>query len=95
MNSGFHLNTNFCRLLFNYSEQLALAMSQKTRECRRSSENNEARRPKLFLNGIKTFQARGGGAHSTMDSILASHPVAPSLILGVPKKFSLDVAEIY
>ena len=34
-----------------------------------------------------------GGPHSTMDRVLASHPAAP--ILGVPKKFSLDVAEIY
>ena len=37
----------------------------------------------------------GGGPHSTMDSVLASHPAAPGSILGVPKKFSLDVAEIY
>ena len=32
---------------------------------------------------------------STMDSVLALHPAAPGLILGVPKNFSLDVAEIY
>ena len=37
----------------------------------------------------------GAGAHSTTDSVLAPHPVAPGSILGVPKKFSLDVAEIY
>ena len=30
-----------------------------------------------------------GGPHSTMDSILALHPVAPGLILNVPKNFSL------
>ena len=29
------------------------------------------------------------GPHSTMDSVLASHPAAPGLILGIPKKFSL------
>ena len=28
-----------------------------------------------------------------MDSVLASHPGAPGSILGVPKKFSLDVAD--
>ena len=27
--------------------------------------------------------------------ILASHPAATGLILGIPKNFSLDVAEIY
>ena len=30
-----------------------------------------------------------------MDNVLASQPVAPGSILGVPKKFSLNVAEIY
>ena len=30
----------------------------------------------------------GGGAHSTVDSILASPPAAPGSILGVPKIFS-------
>ena len=41
----------------------------------------------------------GGGGdgelYSTMDNVLASQPVAPGSILGVPKKFSLNVAEIY
>ena len=32
----------------------------------------------------------GGGARSTMDSVLASHPAAMGLILSVPKNFSLD-----
>ena len=36
-----------------------------------------------------------GGAHCTMDTILALHPAAPGSILGVPKKFPLDVDEIY
>ena len=37
----------------------------------------------------------GGGALSTMDSILASHPAAPDSILGfcISKKFSLGVAK--
>ena len=37
------------------------------------------------------------GLHSTVDSILASHPAAPGLILSIPKIFSefLDVVEIY
>ena len=29
----------------------------------------------------------GGGAHSTMDSILALIPAAPGLVLGIPKIF--------
>ena len=29
-----------------------------------------------------------------MDSVVALHPAAPGLILGVPKNFSLDVTEI-
>ena len=37
----------------------------------------------------------GIGEHSTMDSILASHPATPGLILGNPKNFSIDVAENY
>ena len=46
----------------------------------------------LKLNKLK----EGEGAHSTMDGVLALHPAAPGLILGVPKKFSsIDVAEIY
>ena len=36
----------------------------------------------------------GGGSHSTIDSILISQPVAPGLIIDVPKNFSLDAAEI-
>ena len=42
-----------------------------------------------------------GGQHSTMDSILASHPLALGSILGVPKDLfhtkmlSIDVAEIH
>ena len=36
-----------------------------------------------------------GRLHSTIDRFLASHPVAPGSILGIPKIFSLDVAEIY
>ena len=35
---------------------------------------------------------KGGGPHSTMDSILASHPTAPGSIPGIPKIFY--VAEI-
>ena len=35
-----------------------------------------------------------GSRKAQMDS-LASHPMAPGSILGVPKNFSLDVAEIY
>ena len=31
---------------------------------------------------------RLGRAHSTIDSVLASHPAAPGSILGIPKKFS-------
>ena len=33
-----------------------------------------------------------GGPHSTMDSILPSHPAAPGLIQGIPEIF--DVAEV-
>ena len=35
------------------------------------------------------------GAAKHRSSILADHPAAPGLILGVPKNFSLDVVEIY
>ena len=41
---------------------------------------------------------KGGGAHSTVDIILASRPAAPGSILSVPKIFLekiLDVVEIY
>ena len=34
------------------------------------------------------------GPPSTVDSILASLPAAPGSILGIPKNFSLDVADI-
>ena len=36
-----------------------------------------------------------GGAHCTMNSVLALQPAAPNFILGVPKNFDLDVVEIY
>ena len=36
-----------------------------------------------------------GGPHNTMDSVLPMHPAALGLILGIPKKYSLDVSEIY
>ena len=49
----------------------------------------------ISVSGIKYRLSLGGGAHSTMDSLLASHPVAPGLILNIPKKYYLDVAEIY
>ena len=35
------------------------------------------------------------GMNSTIESALALHPAAPGSILGIPKSFSLDVAEIY
>ena len=38
---------------------------------------------------------KGVRADSTMDSVLASHPVATGSILGIPKIISLDAAEIY
>ena len=47
----------------------------------------------------KTLQ--DGRPHSSMDSILASHPAALGLILGIPKDlilneiYSLNVAEIH
>ena len=44
----------------------------------------------------KDFDYRWGvGWGRTAQSFLASHPGGPGLILGIPKKFSLDVAEIY
>ena len=39
---------------------------------------------KVEENVLLTFLTGGGGAHSTMDSILALHPAAPGLILGTP-----------
>ena len=41
---------------------------------------------KIVLLGVRAAQHTG--------KILASHPEAPGLILGVPKNFSLDVDEI-
>ena len=29
--------------------------------------------------------------HSTMDSVLASHPAAPGSVLGVPEDFPMDI----
>ena len=51
----------------------------------------------ISVSGIKYRLSLGGGGlrHSTMDSLLASHPAAPGSILSVPKNFALDVAEIY
>ena len=45
----------------------------------------------------ETLHLIGGGAHSTVECILTSHPAAPGSILSVPKIFSefLDVTEIY
>ena len=40
-------------------------------------------------------QYQDGIPRDTRGSIHASHPVAPGLILGDPKNFSLGVAEIY
>ena len=39
--------------------------------------------------------AAKGDRKAQMDIVLTSHPLVPSLILGLPKNFSLDVAEIY
>ena len=47
----------------------------------------------LFLTCVSILS---WGPHSTLNSVLALHPAAPGLILGVHKKFSsLDVADIY
>ena len=51
----------------------------------------------------KRYDVRGGGkgAHSTLDSVLASQPAASGLILGIPEDlflveiYSLGVAEIH
>ena len=54
-----------------------------------------------FFEGTSSFESiylnikAKRGPHRTMDSILASHPAAPGLILGISKNFFLDVAEIY
>ena len=49
-----------------------------------------------FLTNLGFKFVKIGGPHSTVDSILASHPAAPGSILSVPKIFSdLDVVEIY
>ena len=37
----------------------------------------------------------GGGRHSTEVEFALSDPAAPGLILGVPKKFNLDVTQMY
>ena len=42
---------------------------------------------RVDLNNYDNFQQRGG-PHSTMDSVLASHPAAQGLITVVPKNFS-------
>ena len=48
----------------------------------------------LLKIAIKSPMLRGG-LHSTMNSILPSHPAAPGSILGIPKVlYTLDVAEI-
>ena len=44
---------------------------------------------------VKEVRAGAVCPHSTMYSVLALHPVVPGLTLGVPKNFSLNVAEIY
>ena len=50
----------------------------------------------VWLSAPKVCPKLGGGPHSTVDSILSSHPAAPGSILGVPKIFSdLDAVEIY
>ena len=41
-----------------------------------------------FLTNLGFKFVKIGGPHSTVDSILASHPAAPGSILGVPKIFS-------
>ena len=46
------------------------------------------------LDCVQLLQLRWEG-HGTMDSVLDSHPVAPGLIISVPKNFSNNVAEIY
>ena len=35
------------------------------------------------------------GPHTTMESVLALHPLSLGSILGIPKNFSLGVAKIY
>ena len=47
------------------------------------------------MNDVLTSAIIVKDGHSTMDSILTLHPVAPGSILGARKKFSLDAAEIY
>ena len=41
--------------------------------------------------GKGPLKKKSGGLHT----ILASHPAVLGLIIGIPKNFSLDVAEIY
>ena len=43
----------------------------------------------------KADGGRGRGAASASGGIVASQPAALGLILGIPKNFSLDVAEFY
>ena len=58
----------------------------------------DSRNPEITLRPIFSFYEHYhilGRPLSTKDSILALLPAAPGMILGVPKNFSLDIAEIY
>ena len=42
-----------------------------------------------------SYNHETGGPHSIVDSVLSLNPMAQGSILGIPKNFSLDDAEIY
>ena len=84
---------------FDFNAALVSSGGPLRRE--RYDEINWQIMPRATTKGTKTemeLWARFGGQHSTMDSVLASHPAASGLIPSIPdfvlgKKF--DVAEVY
>ena len=70
-------------------EAIKKAEEERRVKHRKMEEEREHLRQNIRDKVGRTAQlGEGGGAHSTMDSILALHSAAPGVIPGVPKNFS-------
>ena len=63
--------------------------------CKPAQQNENSPRSAPIILCAKVGNKLGGWLHSTMERVPVMHPAAPGLILGVPRNFSLAVAEIY
>ena len=92
VHNDFRFVCHICAKMFKLKG--SLLVHQRVVHQSADGEGHHCKGLDAFLPFLPLMNHLGATLHRG-SSILASHPAAPSLILSVPKNFSLDVVEIY